>query len=161
MDTSPGKYVERMREVTDKKYKLLEEMLDLTKEQSRSLTEDGVEKLGEIVDVKQAKIEDINKLDDEFNVYYHRLKSELKIRSLDELKSPDIVGVKELRESISNVMGLLGEITELEKRNNEGAKKLLSDIGSEIRKINAGKKVNSAYNPIQPQTASYFIDKKK
>jgi hypothetical protein len=58
-------------------------------------------------------------------------------------------------------MRLLGEISQLEKRNNEGAKALLSDISSEIRKINAGKKVNSAYNPTQIQTSSYFIDKKK
>jgi hypothetical protein len=161
MDTSPEKYVDRMREVTEKKYGLLEEMLDLTKEQAQSLTEDGLEKLGKLVDIKQAKIDHINKLDDEFNVYFHRLKSELKIRSLDELKDPAIGGVKELKESISNVMRLLGEISQLEKRNNEGAKALLSDISSEIRKINAGKKVNSAYNPTQIQTSSYFIDKKK
>ncbi len=161
MDNSPDKYVEKMIKVTNNKYKLLQEVLAMTEEQFRSINEEGLEALEKLVAQKQIKIDDINKLDDEFNVYFHRLKFELKIKSLDELQGSDIRGAGDLKESVGKVIGILGEIFEVEKKNNDKAKMLLSEIGSEIKKLNVGKKINSVYRPGPVQAFSYFIDKKK
>lgn len=161
MDNSPEKYVDRMLEVTIKKHRLLSEILIMTKEQSDNVNEEGIGALEKLVADKQAKIDDINKLDEQFNVYFQRMKIELKVKNLDEIQNLSIKGVKELKESIGGVMGLLKEISEMEKKNNEGAKKLLSGISSEIKKLNVGKKASMAYNPSKNQSTPYFIDKKK
>ncbi len=161
MDNSPEKYVNRMLEATNNKYRLLDEILIMTKEQALHMNEEGIGALEKIMADKQLKIDEINKLDDQFNVYFQRMKIELKVKSLDEIQSLPVEGALELKESVKKVMGLLKEISEVEKKNNEGVKKLLSGISSEIKKLNVGKKVSVAYNPSNAQTSSYYIDKKK
>lgn len=157
----PEKYIDRLLETSNKKYKLLQDMLVLTKAQSMTITEEGLEGLERVVDEKQAKIEDINKIDEEFNVYFQRLKHVLKIKSLDELQDPQTKGVKELKQVIGQIMGLLNEIYEIENQNNIKAKKLLDNFANEINKTNQGKKINSTYRADPIRQPSYFIDKKK
>jgi hypothetical protein len=161
MNSSLEKYVERMQEVTNNKYRLLNEILVMTREQSKTISEEGIGALEKLVSDKQIKIDAVNELDEQFDVYFQRMKIELKVKNLDEIRSPSIKGINELKESIADVMGLLRQISEIEKRNSDGAKKLLSGISSEIKKLNVGKKVSNAYKPVQNQASSYFIDKKK
>ncbi|GEM_PF-290539 len=158
---SPEAYIERLLEITNGKYAYLKEMLKLTTEQADVLDGDHMERLEEILDSKQKIIEKVDRLDDEFEVYFHRLKTESGIKSLEELNVSDIKGLKELKASVSNVMGILKEMSELDKSNNSRAKKALEDIRSEIKNISVAKKVNTAYGSTPVQTESYFIDKKK
>ncbi|KNY28609.1 flagellar protein FlgN [Pseudobacteroides cellulosolvens] len=160
-DKSPEAYIERLLEITDSKYTCLQEMLELTNEQANVIDGDQIARLEEIIDSKQKIIEKVDKLDDEFEVYFHRLKSEAGIKSVDELKTSEVKGLKELKKSVSNVMGILKELSDMEKSNGNKAKKVLGDIGNELKNINVAKKVNSAYGSIPLQTESYFIDKKK
>lgn len=161
MDYSPEKYIGRLTELSSKKYKLLQEILALTRAQSQTITEEGVESLGRLIGDKQVKIDEINKLDEDFNVYFQRLKRELKVSSLEEMNVPGVAGTKELQESIRQIMSLIGEICTIEKENNDRAKELLNSLGTEIKKINQGKKVSSTYIPRPLNIPSYFIDKKK
>jgi len=161
LNKSPEAYIERLLEITDSKYACLQEMLKLTTEQANVLDGSQMEKLEEIIDSKQKIIEKVDKLDDEFQVYFHRLKTESGIKSLEELNVGEVKGLKELKASVSNVMGILKEMSELDKSNNSKAKKALEDIGNEIKNINVARKVNSAYGSTPVQTESYFIDKKK
>lgn len=162
MSMTPEGYIERLLEISKKKYKLVEDILALTKEQKNSINIDGVDQLSKIIFDKQEKIDDINKLDENFNVYFLSLKKSLKIKSLEEIKGKDVIGAIELQECIKDIMKLIGEIRELEQQNNLKAKNLLDELGREIRKVKQGKKVTNAYNPgyslIPP---SYYIDKKK
>lgn len=161
VNKSPNTYVERLLEITDAKYVCLQEMLELTAEQASVIDGDQIERLENILDDKQRIIEKVDKLDDEFEVYFHRLKSESRIKSLEELSSNEVKGLKELKISVSNVMAVLKELSDLEKSNNSRAKKALEDIGNELKNINVAKKVNSAYGALPIQTESFFIDKKK
>ena len=107
-------------------------------------------------------IEEINKADEDFNVYFTRLKQKLGVSNLDEINDPKIKGVKELQEIIARIMKLVGEISELENQNIIKAKNLLNDFGSKIKSINEGKKVNNAYNNSSAMVStSYYFDKKK
>lgn len=161
MDNSPEKYVSRLAECSDKKLKLLQDMLELTKAQAEVIDEDGLDMLQKLVSEKQIRIEEINRIDEEFEVYFQRLKQVLKVKNLDELKSSEIKGVKELQEAIGQVVKLISEISTLEKQNSEKANGLLSDIGNEIKKLSQGRRINSAYTSGPMQSPSYFIDKKK
>lgn len=164
MEITHEKYVERLIQISQKKLKLLQDMLLLTMAQAESINEDGVEALGKLISDKQEKIEEINRIDEEFGVYFYRFKKELKVKSLDELDLDNtaIKGARELKEVISEIMKLIKEISEFENRNNAKAKGLLKTFSDELVKLRQGKKITQVYNPaptIPPP--SYFIDKKK
>ena len=161
MSISSEMHIERLNEILRKKKILLQDILVLTKNQSQTITEDGIESLQKLISDKQLKIDEIDKLDDEFSVYFHRLKTVLNVSSLDELSVSGVAGAKQLRGLTKDILKLIADISEIEKQNNRNSKELLGQLGSEIKKINQGKKVNNAYIPNMPNTVSYFIDKKK
>ena len=155
-------FLQRLIEVSKKKYVLLKDIHKLTQVQTEVISGSDIEKLEELIKGKQGSIDSISKLDEEFGIYFKRLKQTLGVESLDEIKDIEIQGVKELRTVIGDIMTLLREISELEVNNNKSAKRLLEDIGDNIKKINAGHKANSIYNTAyNVETPSYFIDKKK
>ncbi len=159
---TPEEYIQRLTEISNKKYKLLLEMLSITRDQAASLNEEDVGKLEGHIDAKQARIGEIDRLDEQFNVYFLRLKQELKIGSLEELKASQVNGAREFRDVIGSVMAVIEEISALEKSNNDRGKGLLNQFGQEVKKASQTRKVNQAYNPAPTgQPPSYFIDKKK
>lgn len=161
MDNTPETYVARLLEGTNKKLGLLQDMLVLTQQQEKVIDEDSLDELNRLIGSKQVLIDEINKLDEGFNVYFTRFKQVMKVERIDDVKGSNVKGIKELQDSIGQVMQLVGAISKIEADNSAKAKKLLEDIGGEIKKINQGKKVTSAYNPGPTQMPSYFIDKKK
>ena len=159
--TSPEKYVGRLIDLLKKKHVLLHSLLSLTQSQSDQINEESIEILQRLIDEKQLVIDDINKLDDEFNVYFSRLKSTLKINSLDELNAAGLDGARHLKEITAGIINLIKEISQLEKDNNEKSTELLNYLGGEIKKINQGKKMNNSYTSRPINTTAYYIDKKK
>lgn len=157
------RYIERLIEISKKKYRLVEEIYNLTKSQSEFIKEDGIEGLGKIVEAKQIKIEEINGLDSEFEVYFTRLKQTMRVNSLEEIICTKDVSKKvlELKDTITNIMSMVKEISSMENHNNTCAKELLNNIGSEIKKINLGKKMNNLYNKGAYSSDGYYIDRKK
>jgi FlgN protein. len=144
-----------------KKKVLVQDILDLTREQSKVINEDGLDELRKLIDKKQLKIDDMGKLDEEFNVYFSRLKLSQKVTSLDELDMAGVKGAKELKALTSEVVKIITSITEIEKENNDKTSSLLNQFGAGLKKVNQGKRVNNAYTPMQINKPSYFIDKKK
>lgn len=161
MDVSLEKYVDRLIEIQGKKKVLLQGLLELTEAQTKAINEEDIDQLNKLIDQKQLRIDDISKLDEEFGVYFARLKMSQKVSSLDELDMTGVRGAKELKATTSNLVQLITSISIIEKQNSEKSNKLLIELGSEIKKINQNKKVNNVYSPIQVKTPSYFIDKKK
>ena len=161
VDTSPEKYIDRLIDKLKKKHVLLRSILSLTQAQSSQINEDSIEELQKLIDEKQHVIDDINKLDEEFSVYFSRLKTTLKINSLDELNAAGVEGTRHLKEITAGIINLITEISEIEKANDDKSKEVLGKLGGEIKKLNLGKKVNTMYASKPANTASYFIDKKK
>ncbi len=158
----PEEYFMRLTEITLKKYYLLEEILCMTKAQSETINEDGINELGVLISGKQEKIDRIDKLDDQFEVYFKRLKQELGINNLAEADGKSLPGAKELQDVTGKVLGLLNEINEVEKSNNQKTVNLLNLFKGEIKSLNQAKKVNRAYHPVvATETPSYFINKKR
>lgn len=162
MNNNPQNYLDRLKEISGKKHILLQDMYILTQAQTEAVNIEDVEKLDELIANKQLKIDEISKLDEEFGVYFRRLKQNLGVDSMEEVKGTEMEGIREFKSTINNIMKLMKEISEMENDNNMKAKKLLSSIGDEIRKINTGKKASSIYNSAPNMgSSSYFIDKKK
>ena len=114
MDTSPEKYVKRLSELIDKKSGLLREIQSLTLEQSGVISEEGMDGLQGLIDAKQARIDAINKLDEEFQVYFVRLKSTLKIESLSQLDASGIAGAEDLKTKVAGILEQIEAISALE-----------------------------------------------
>lgn len=161
MDTTAEKYMEKLIDILKKKHVLLQSILSLTKAQSSQINEDAVEKLQKLIDEKQRVIDDINKLDDEFDVYFTRLKANVKINSLDELNAAGIESAKHLKEITAGIINLTMKISEVEKENDQKSKELLNKLGEEIKKVNQGKKISKTYASKPTNNPAYFIDKKK
>lgn len=154
-------YIVRLLEILDKKYKLLEEMFALTERQSKVIDEDKLDSLEDFVRLKQVKINEIDKLDEQFGVYFARLKNSLNIKSFDELDKINIIGAGQLKERTGKILELISRISLLEKDNGRKAQELLDSIGEQIKKLNVGRKISSVYENKSVNAPSFFIDKKK
>lgn len=154
-------YIGGLYKVSLEKCNLLKDILKFTEEQAEFIEEEEIESLEKLVAVKQAKIDEINKLDEEFEVYFLRLKDTLNVKKLDEFKGLNLPGARELQEAVAQIICLVEKISRLEKQNNEKAKNLLRKLRDNIKNINQSKKVNSAYMPEPLKPPAYFIDKKK
>ena len=158
---APEEYIQRLIEISRNKLECFERLLKLTESQAGAIEAEDVGILEGLVAEKQVEINEINRLDEEFEVYFRRLKSVLGEESLDRVTNADIKSAKELKKIVAAIMDSAGKIEELERQNGEKARRLLDKFGEEIKKINRGMKVASAYMPEPAKPPSYFIDKKK
>lgn len=162
MNNTPEGYIQRLTEISEKKINYLKDMVSLTKAQTESISEEGMDGLRKLINEKQTKIDEIDSADEEFNACFAAFKQKLGVKSLEEAGALGIKGVKELQELICRIMDLLTEISEIEKQNKEKANSLLDNLGAKIREIREGRRVSSAYSPVASLSPpSYFIDKKK
>ncbi len=161
MNLSADKYFERMNEILGKKKALLQDMLSLTEAQTPAITSDSLDTLQKLISEKQQKIDAIDKLDGEFGVYFERLKTTLNIKKLEDMDASMFPVAGRLKEGTAEILELVGRISKIEKQNNGKSKELLNTIGSKIKKLNQGIKINNAYNPAPSGTSSFFLDKKK
>lgn len=162
MDTNRGIQFDRMIELLNKKKQLLGEMLELTKAQSKAIDEGSLDEIQMLIDEKQKRIIEIDKLDADFSVYFESLKISFNIKKLNELNLSAHPQAKQLKQVTSEVVELIGKIGDIEKVNSSKSKKLLEELGLQIKKVNQGKKINNAYNnPTSADTASFFMDQKK
>jgi len=162
MDVSPEFCIEKAIEASNKKYKCLQDLILLTMAQTEAINEDGIDGLSKLTGEKQIKINEINKIDEDFGIYFDLLKQKLGVNNLDEINTSELKGANELKQITGKIMELLTEINKLEKQNYEKAKNLLDELGAKIRQISEGKRLNNAYNASAGLTPpAYFVDKKK
>ncbi len=155
-------YIQKLYELSVKKLEGLRQILKLTNEQRNVITEDNIEELQRIIDLKQQKMDAIDELDQAFEVYYSRLKSLLGVESLEEIKMADLTGAAELKQIITTIYDMTKEIQNIENINNKKVRDILDKLSGEIRQIKQNQMVNNGYNvgAKLPQQ-SYYFDKKK
>lgn len=142
MDNSPEFCIEKIIEASNKKYKCLQDLVLLTMAQTEAISEEGMDGLEKLINEKQIKIDEINKIDEDFGIYFNLLKQKLGINKLDEIDASQLKGAKELKQIIGQIMELLSEINKLEKQNYAKAKNLLDEFGMKLKQIREGVKIN-------------------
>ena len=150
-----------MNEILEKKKALLQDMLSSTEAQTAVIASESLDALQGLVAEKQQKIDAIDKLDEDFGVYFERLKTTLKVRLLEDIDPYAFPAAGKLKGITAEIIELVGNISKIEKQNSEKSKKLLDTIGSKIKQLNQGKQINNAYNPAPQSASSFFMDKKK
>jgi DNA-dependent RNA polymerase auxiliary subunit epsilon len=161
MDTSVGKYFDRMTEILKKKGLLLKDMLYLSELQTSAIQSEELDTLRKLVDKKQLKIEAIDKLDDEFDIYFERLKAVTNVKKLDELNVSEFPGAKALKDATAEILAIAEKIRETENVNSQKCAELKKKLGEQISKAKQSKKLDDAYNQKFNNTPSYYFDKKK
>lgn len=157
----PDNYPDKMTGILEKKKLLLEDMLTLTEAQASEIRTDRLDKLQKLVEEKQRKIDEIDKLDEKFGLYMERLKKAAGIKRLDDLDTSALPQAGKLKEITGEILSLVSRISEVEKANGAKCKELLEQLGTRIKKINQGKKINNAYNSSTSDISSFFVDKKR
>lgn len=159
---TPEQYIQKLTDLSLKKSDSMKKILILTKKQAEVITEDSIEELQNLIDMKQKLIDDINELDDAFEVYFSRLKSILGIESMEEVRISDYGEVVQLHQAIKTIFETIKEIQNVENENNMKARDVLESLGGQIRQIKQGKIANNGYNigGKLPQQSYYFDTKK-
>ena len=162
MATDSRDYFKNMTELLVKKKMLLAEMLELTRNQTPAIEEGSLDKLQKLIEEKQSRIDEIDRLDTEFKTCMEKLKSAAGVKELGELDASRFPGASELKQATAEVMSLVEKISSVEKINNAKSKELLEKLGSQIKRLNQAKKLSNAYNrPDAAGPSSFFVDKKK
>ncbi len=159
---TPEQYIQKLTQLSVKKSENMREILNITKKQSEVIAEDSINELQTFIDLKQKLIDEINELDDAFEVYYSRLKSILGIDSMEELSISKYREAVQLQQIIKTIFATTEEIQASENENNLKARDVLDSLGGQIRQVKQGKIANNGYNigGKLPQQSYYFDTKK-
>ena len=161
MNTEIFNYLELMRDSLVKKEKILSDVLELTREQEKLLNLEDFddEAFDAIITEKSILIEEINKLDEGFELIYKRIEDQIK-------EEPSYY-----RESIEKLQGFIRtlvdkgvEVETLERRNQIKFDMNISKSKDRIRNYNLNSNaVTKYYSNMSGNIGegTYFVDKKK
>ncbi|WP_099190184.1 flagellar export chaperone FlgN [Tepidibacter mesophilus] len=155
-------------QISEMKYNSMKEIQEITKMQKIDIENSNSDSLINYIEKKQDKIEDINKLDNQFYSLYIKLKEDLDIDSIENIDVQKYPEIKELKSKIENILKLTKEIDEIDKVNNKKVKEELEKIKENLKNIKNDKKSLSnnmkaykGYNTKYNHAQGVFIDNKK
>jgi len=138
--------VELMNGIMRRKLSLLYEMHGLSEQAYGYVSEESLEPLGNIIEAKQELIREIDQLDRSFLFEFERLKSDLGLSSMEDLKKPQNPHLRDLQDNSAEIMGLLNKIDALDVKLNQGIVKLREDIAADLSRIRRQKQVSGMYS---------------
>lgn len=161
MNTEINNYLELMKDSLVKKSKALDNVLELTKEQSVLLSLENFdnENFDNLISKKSALIEEINKLDEGFELIYKRVSD--KVKAEPETFRPKI---EKLQELIRTLVEKGVEVEASERRNQVKFDLNVSKGKNRIRNYNlSSNAVTKYYTNMNGNTTetTYFLDQKK
>ncbi len=160
MDTES--YIQRLIEISNNKYTLLEKVLQTYLLQDEELALGGSSNQEALITKRDELMAEIDKHDERFHIYTERLKSTLGITSLEELSIFKVDSRSELKAAVSRISNLLGVLAD---KHNEVKRKISNELqvtSEQVTQINKSKLVSRAYQSgnMSPATSVYY-DKKK
>ncbi|KXZ39066.1 FlgN protein [Alkalithermobacter thermoalcaliphilus JW-YL-7 = DSM 7308] len=154
------KHITTLMDISEKKHILLLEIYELTKLQESYIKNEDDNSLLDIIQKKQTRIDEINDLDKQFYDLYSKLKKELGVDSLEDIKG-DYPKLKKLKNIVSDIMFVLEKISILEKENEKKLKIEMDKIKTQMKSINTTIKANKGYNTKYNYVQGIFVDNKK
>ena len=154
-------YIIILKDTLEKKVSILNQLLEITLRQEKYISEnlDSVDEFEETYTAKGTLIEQLNKLDEGFELIYENVKEELSVNQI------------QYREEILYLQDLIRQITErstelqaIEMRNKNKIEAYFSKRKKEIKGYKVNSKTASSYYKNmadQHDGESYFYDKKK
>jgi hypothetical protein len=153
--------INQMIALSKKKYDLLIKLKGLSEKQNEAFGEERLDSVEKILNEKDVIISNISSIDEEFLKHSGMIKQLLGINSLTELENTNVEGRQELKALIEEISNLVEAIIDIEKQGQSLAVEMKKSFSKEIKTLNSGKKITSAYNNKPLNNPSYFFDKKK
>lgn len=146
------------------KLSLVKEILEITKKQSECINNSDMKRLQSYTDIKQKKIDEINKIDSIFVEKYEKLKKINKIDSIETINVKEYPHLKQLKETINKILLILKEVQAIETNNNEKIKNEFNSLKLKLKNVRQGKKIVKGYDnvyKIRNTNSSIFINIRK
>ena len=161
MEKSVETYLQLLDESLVKKLSVLNQILDIDKNQEESLKEESLDadRVDELMNQKDKLIKELDKLDDGFDSVYGRIREEI-----TECPEKYKTQVAKLQDDIRNITELQTKIEALEKRLkkavSEYASKASANLQSKRNLSSAARNYYESVNKLQMNNPQ-FMDKKK
>lgn len=159
-DNNKKTYIQIIIDSLNKKYKVLNELMQITSRQKAIIDADSFDEdlFMETISLKQEQIDKLSELDRGFELVYDRIREDLKTNS-KEYQS-EITSLKEL---VTKITDLNIKLQALEKSNKPKLESRLANKRQSIKKSRlSNQTVTNYYKTMSggQETQSYFYDKK-
>ncbi|KPU26888.1 hypothetical protein TR13x_07675 [Caloranaerobacter sp. TR13] len=156
--------IKELIDFSEIKLSLVKEILEITKKQSECIKNNDIKRLQVYIDIKQNKIEEINKIDSAFVEKYEEFKMINKIDSIETIDVEEYPNLKRLKETINKILLILKEVQVIETDNNEKIKNEFDSVKLKLKNVKQGKKIVKGYDnayKIRNMNSSIFINIRK
>lgn len=138
------------------KLELLSQIYDLTRLQCEKIEKDNVDKLLNLINSKQRRIDKIKNID----IRYSNI---LNKNNVKELREIDFDGnlFLELEDKEKKIKELASQIYRMEQHNEKVFREKFDIMKQNLKSLRNTKKVTSNYYKIPTQVGGYFVDNKK
>lgn len=140
------------------KYKLLQEILNFSRQQTAHIKQEEIDKLERLLESKQVRMKKIDSLDRKFIKAFERIKEEYGITDIADLDA-DRGHLSQLKELTSKVSEILNKIYHLDEENQSLINGQHKNLKLRLKRIHQGKRTRRSYDT-QSQTGGVYLDKK-
>lgn len=151
--------INNMIQLSNEKKVLIEDILNLTKNQKSFIINENMDGLTKVLSEKDEIMKNIDLLDMDFISLYNNIKSMENISSMEEIDVDKYSNIKLLKSNINEISLILNNIRLLDNDNTRMMKTNLENIKSGLKHVKEVKKAYKGYNYEAP--TSMLIDEKK
>lgn len=147
--------------LVDRKKQLFDAIMEITMEQKKNIEENGADNIEELVNKKQAAIDDVDEIDKSFSGVFDLLKKQLNVKSLEEVDFVKYPTMKIMKLKVEEIMSLAQNIMKIEESNKEKLSAIMNALKKEMKQMSVGRKSIKAYETPVINNDGIYIDKKK
>lgn len=160
----PEAVVDYLFRLSEGKLQLMEQLLNLTMDQSeilKSIDEEALKQLNRAIEEKQKVAEKVDILDKEFLQKFEELKKFLGVASFAEVQGEPVAGFKKLKGKIQEIVSITDRIQEIDQQNSANARVHMDAIKEQLKTVKIGRRANQGYGKKFEVNQPILIDKKK
>lgn len=151
--------VESLISLSENKYEQLKDVYVLTEQQTNVIEDLDIDKLTELIDKRQEKIDCIKGFDSQFKVIEVDLKTLYDVESLYDLGS-ECDGIAILKDVNSKITDIIHRILEIERLNSESLEFVKNRLEDKMASAKIGKMALRSYGGFSNYSDAVFFDKK-
>lgn len=149
-----------------KKSDKLKKLYEVTKLQTGDISSNSLNSLLDHIKQKQDLMNDIDDIDKKFYENFQELKSDLSVKSIEDIDVQEYPEISSLKISVKELMNLIGEIDKQDKNNISNVNIEINKLKEDMKDIKTQSKViknygTSSVSSYGKDSQGFYIDGKK
>ena len=144
-----------------KKLEKMNRIFEITELQRKDLESNDGEDLNNLLELRQAAMNEVDEIDKKFLSGFSELKEVLNVKDLSGVSAAEYPVIANLKTKISEINDLTNKILVTEKENELLIAEKIESVQREISLVRKGKQGIKAYGTKIQSNDGYYIDKKK